>query len=91
MLKRHRETAFARGRARPDDFVFVTAKGTPFYYRNVTERGLRSGLGVVRVSRQLGHARPSITLDVYSHEFEQTQHADDVTAKVTAAFGGIIT
>jgi hypothetical protein len=34
-----------------------------------------SGLDVVRVSRQLGHARPSITLDVYSHEFEQAQHA----------------
>lgn len=49
-----------------------------------------SGLDVVRVSRQLGHARPSITLDVYAHEFEQAQHATDVTAKLTAAFGGIL-
>jgi integrase len=49
-----------------------------------------SGLDVVRVSRQLGHARPSITLDVYSHEFEQAQHAGDVEAKLTAAFGGIL-
>jgi hypothetical protein len=39
---------------------------------------------------RLGHARPSITLDVYAHEFEQAQHADDVSSKLTAAFGGII-
>jgi integrase len=49
-----------------------------------------SGLDVVRVSRQLGHARPSITLDVYAHEVEQAQHGDDVTAKLTSAFGGIL-
>jgi integrase len=51
---------------------------------------VRQGLDVVRISRQLGHARPSITLDVYAHEFEQAQHAEDVNAKLTAAFGGII-
>ena len=33
---------------------------------------VRQGLDVVRISRQLGHARPSITLDVYAHELEQT-------------------
>ena len=42
------------------------------------------------VSRQPGHARPSIALDVYAHEFEQAQHAEDVTSKLTAAFGGIL-
>lgn len=51
---------------------------------------VRSGLDVVRVSRQLGHARPSVTLDVYAHEFEQAQHAEDVREKLTAAFGGIL-
>jgi integrase len=49
-----------------------------------------SGLDIVRVSRQLGHARPSITLDIYAREFEQAQHGDDVAAKVTATFGGIL-
>jgi integrase len=122
MLKRHREAAFARGRARPENYVFLTSKGTPFYYRNVTERGLskaaddaglnrpgvpalsahdlrhtygshlvRSGLDVVRVSRQLGHARPSITLDVYAHAFEEALHADDVAEKLASALGGIVT
>jgi hypothetical protein len=44
----------------------------------------------VRVSRQMGHARPSITLDVYAKEFEQAQHSDDVADKLTAAFGGVL-
>jgi len=30
---------------------------------------------VVLVSRQLGHAHPGITLQVYSHLFEQADHA----------------
>jgi integrase len=29
----------------------------------------------VFVSRQLGHASPTITLDVYAHLFEQADHA----------------
>ena len=32
-------------------------------------------LNVVFVSRQLGHASPTITLDVYAHLFEQADHA----------------
>lgn len=51
---------------------------------------IRQGLDPVRVSRQLGHARPSITLDIYAAEFENAQHADDVSEKLTAAFGGIL-
>jgi hypothetical protein len=32
----------------------------------------------VQVARQLGHARPSITADVYAREFDQARHADDI-------------
>jgi integrase len=52
---------------------------------------VRAGLDVVRVSRQLGHARPSVTLDVYAHDFEEANHADDVSKRLTTAFGGILT
>jgi integrase len=120
VLKAHKEEAFARGRAPPEDFIFQTATGKPVYYRNLQERGInkaadaaglnppdkprlsahdlrhsygshliRSGLDVVRVSRQLGHARPSVTLDVYAHEVEVAQHQDDTSAKVSAALGGL--
>ena len=51
---------------------------------------VRQGTDVVTVSRQMGHARPSITLDVYSHEFADVQHRHSIEAKLTSAFGGII-
>jgi integrase len=50
---------------------------------------IRTGLDVVRVSRQLGHARPSITLDVYAGEFEQA-HSGAVDEAVATAFSGIL-
>ena len=36
---------------------------------------IANGLNVVFVSRQLGHANPSITLDVYAHLFQRADHA----------------
>src|SRR5262249_54571634 len=113
LLKEHKAAAFRRGHAKPEDFVFSTEIGTPFYSRNVSVRGLekaadRAGLNpkedeegsrvslhdlrhtfashlildlkldVVTVSRQLGHARPSITSDVYSHLFDQARHHADI-------------
>jgi hypothetical protein len=38
----------------------------------------------------MGHARPSITLDVYSHEFAAVQHRDSIAMKLTNAFSGIL-
>jgi integrase len=39
-------------------------------------------LDVVTVSRQLGHARPSITSDVYAHLFDQARHAEDIRERM---------
>jgi integrase len=36
---------------------------------------IANGLNVVYVSRQLGHANPSITLEVYAHLFDRADHA----------------
>jgi integrase len=36
---------------------------------------IAKGLNVVFVSRELGHASPAITLEVYAHLFEQADHA----------------
>lgn len=47
---------------------------------------VRQGLDPVRAARQMGHARPSITLDVYAHEFEEARGSDDITQRLTAAF-----
>jgi integrase len=42
-------------------------------------------LDPVVVSRQLGHARPSITLDRYSHLFDRARHADDLRERLGAS------
>jgi integrase len=51
---------------------------------------IAQGLNVVFVSRQLGHASPSITLTVYAHLFDQAEHATKASAQLEAAFGGIL-
>jgi len=48
---------------------------------------IRAGLDPVRASRQLGHARPSITLDIYAHEFDHARGLDDVRDSIDAVFG----
>lgn len=48
---------------------------------------IRAGADVYSVSRQLGHARASITLDVYAGEFAKVQQHDALRSKLAAAFG----
>jgi integrase len=50
----------------------------------------QSGLDPVGVQRQLGHARPSITMDLYVHEFETVQRRDQVGERLAAALGGLV-
>lgn len=42
-------------------------------------------LDPVQVSRQLGHAAPSITLDVYSHLFDRSRHAADIRERMAGS------
>jgi hypothetical protein len=48
---------------------------------------IRAGIDPVRASRQLGHGRPSITLDIYAHEFDHARGLDDLRDSIDAAFG----
>jgi hypothetical protein len=43
--------------------------------------------GAWRTGRRDDHARPSITLDIYAHEFEHARGLDDVRDSIDAAFG----
>jgi integrase len=43
------------------------------------------GLDVAQVSRILGHARVTITLDVYTHLFDDARHARDIRARMAAS------
>jgi integrase len=48
-------------------------------------------LDIAHVSRILGHARPSITLDTYTHLFNQASHAADIRERMALSdFGALI-
>jgi integrase len=48
-----------------------------------------SGLDDVYVSRQLGHANPSVTLGVYAHLFARREHAERAKAVLDASYGAM--
>ena len=49
-------------------------------------------LDVVQVSRILGHARTSMTLDTYTHLFEEARHGADVRAELAkSSFANLLT
>jgi hypothetical protein len=49
------------------------------------------GLDVVQVSRQVGHANPSITLNEYADLFERARHGDEIRERMGAsAFGNVL-
>jgi integrase len=120
LLSAHRQQSrFARG----SDWVFATARGTPYGHRNVSRRALGRagqlaglnddgwpplrfhdlrhtfashliidlGLDPAQVSRILGHARITITLDIYTHLFEDARHAQDIRNRMAASpFAGLL-
>ena len=114
LLSAHRQRSPS---ARGEEWVFATARGTPFGHRNVSRRclgraaqlaGLNDdswpplrfhdlrhtfashliidlGLDPAQVSRMLGHARITITLDIYTHVFEDARHAHDIRTRMAAS------
>ena len=50
---------------------------------------ISSGLNVVYVSRQLGHANPAITLKIYAHLYAQADHAATARAALDASYTAI--
>jgi integrase len=50
---------------------------------------IAEGMNVVFVSRQLGHASPTITLGVYAHLFERADHATAARDPLEASYAAI--
>jgi integrase len=48
------------------------------------------GLNIVYVSRQLGHATPAFTLNVYSHLFDRAEHARRASDALEAGFSSVL-
>lgn len=51
---------------------------------------IAEGLDVVSVSRVMGHASPSITLDLYADLFDRERHDERATAALDAEYGGLL-
>jgi integrase len=51
---------------------------------------IAQGLNVVFISRQLGHASPSMTLDVYGGLFDRAEHAQRAVEGLEAAFSAML-
>jgi integrase len=48
------------------------------------------GLDPVRVTKIVGHASVSVTLNTYAEEFDKAMHRDDLLARIKkAGFGGV--
>jgi integrase len=52
---------------------------------------IAKGLNVVFVSRQLGHANPTVTLGTYAHLFERADHAQAAREALQASYAATIT
>jgi integrase len=52
---------------------------------------IAEGLNIVYVSRQLGHATPSFTLNVYSHLFDRAEHTRRASDALEAGFSAALT
>ena len=48
---------------------------------------IANGLNVVFVSRQLGHANPTVTLSTYAHLFQQADHAATAREALETSYG----
>jgi integrase len=49
------------------------------------------GLDVVQVSRLMGHASPSTTLNIYAHMFDEARHAADIRVRMARSeFAGLL-
>lgn len=51
---------------------------------------IAAGASVVFVAHQMGHAKPTVTLDVYAHLFDAREHADKVSAILEANFAELL-
>jgi integrase len=51
---------------------------------------IAAGASVVFVASQMGHAKPTVTLDVYAHLFDARDHADKLAAILEANFAATL-
>jgi integrase len=86
--------ASARGLQKAADRAELNSEGLPkLSFHDLRHTAIthliRSGADVAQVQRFAGHAKPSITLDIYVGEFE-ARKSNDIGKRLSAAFAGIL-
>jgi integrase len=86
--------ASARGLQKAADRAGLNSEGLPkLSFHDLRHTAIthliRSGADVAQVQRFAGHAKPSITLDIYVGEFE-ARKSNDIGERLSAAFAGIL-
>jgi integrase len=86
--------ASARGLQKAADRAGLNGEGLPkLSFHDLGHTAIthliRAGTDVAQVQRFAGHAKPSITLDIYVGEFE-ARKSNDVGQRLSAAFTGVL-
>jgi integrase len=86
--------ASARGLQKAADRAGLNGEGLPkLSFHDLRHTAIthliRAGTDVAQVQRFAGHAKPSITLDIYVGEFE-ARKSNDVGQRLSAAFTGVL-
>jgi integrase len=55
MLAEHKQQSFAKGYAKPTDFVFASETGGPLNHRNITRRGLEKAIADGKLQKLRWH------------------------------------
>ena len=90
-LTQHRQAALARGRPRPDSFVFASNAGTALSARNVTGRGFHAAVHEAKLNRR---DKPSLRFHDLRHCYASMMVAHglsstDIAAQLGHANSGI--
>jgi integrase len=73
-----------------EDFVFANRVGNGFLQGNVSSLLVYQGRDIVFVSRQLGHANPKITLEIYADLWNQAEQAEAMRQGMESDFAAMV-
>jgi integrase len=85
MLSAHREEAFARGLARPTDFVFASETGGPLHHRNIVRRGLEKAVETADLPELSWHALRHVAASVLIAEGASVAYVSRVLGHASPA------
>jgi integrase len=85
MLAEQKERAFGRGLAKPTDFVFASATGTPLGHRNIVRRGLEKAIVAAKLPKLTWHDLRHVAASVLVAEGASVAHVSRLLGHASPA------